>query len=430
MPIQLKAAKLQKLASGPGAQQTLALRALQNETVQDEPPVVKRVQVVGPPQKSSSKPIACCGWAEFSVAEYSAPLSEEGKKKTKWLIRDAKTKATLPLPSCSKAEGARLRIERIPDNWEGKTLDVHAYLQSPKDDVKASLTVRTSGQVGQFIERVRMAELAYPSWSGEQLVNSLRRVAGYDANNFRSMYGGLPRALELTPSGMLTKADIDSMQLMTRHRVDGCVEFGIATDALGESVALGHVLTGISGGQHRNKNIDLTPSLSFGGGELMDNLYAVTIAGDLGQMAVIVHHEGAAAYIGFGTDATDAELTGDIDGFLLGDRLRYYAKGRSLNQAGTSGATLSGILHDFYCVFERGGAHPNTAADRYLRFSKYSRAELLDQTKRFATNYAYATQGKWAGMSSDADEKDSDNAVAAFWTWLAGKVTMESGTKK
>lgn len=386
--------------------------------------LVKKIRLVAPTRKAAGRAMACCGWAAFQVELYDPPASAEERKNTKWLIKDASTNATLENPG--KAEGASLKIDPIPDDWRGRTINVHAYCQAPSDDVKVSLTIQPCGQVGEFIGLVRKVEAAHPGWSGERVLNSIRRLAGYDGKKFRDMYGGLAVADTLAPSGELTQAALDALQRMTRHKLEGDVELGIATDSFGEPVALGHVLTGISAGQHRHRSIDLTPSWSLGAGELMDNLYATTIAGDLGQMAVYVSHRQATSYIGPGTDATDAELIGDIDGFLIGSNLARYTQGKSLLTAGASGARLSDLLHEYYCVFERSEAPPNTAADRFQQFSTQSRDVLLDQTKRFATNYAYASEGKWKGMWSDADEADSEKAVDAFWDWLLGKKEEET----
>jgi hypothetical protein len=158
----------------------------------------------------------------------------------------------------------------------------------------------------------------------------------------------------------------------------------------------------------------------------MDNLYATTIAGDLGQMAGFAHHRKAKNYIGPGTDATDAELVGDIDGFLIGSNIGLYTRGRSLSKTGEGSARLSELLHEYYCVSKRAGAPSNTAADRFARFSLQSRTTLQDQTQRFATNYAYASEGKWSGMWSGADGEDAKKAVDEFWNWLNKKKTEEA----
>jgi hypothetical protein len=385
---------------------------------------VKKLELVGPPQRGGGTAVVCCGWASFRAGLYEPPATPEDRKRVRWLIRDARTKAPLDNPGI--AESGLLLIDPIPEDWERKTIDVHAYCQAPSSDIKVSLTIETCGEVGTFIKLVRKVEVAYPGWSGEQVLNSLRRLAGYDDKNFRAMYGGLAPADVLKPAGALTQKDLDTLKKMTLHTLKGAVELGIASDSRGQFVALGHVLTGISAGQHRNKSIDLTPDWSLGAGERMDNLYATTIAGDLGQMAVYVSHRGAKSYIGPGTDATDAELVGDIDGFLIGSNIGLYTGGKSLSKPGEGGARLSELLHEYYCVPERAGVVPNTVADRFTRFSLQSRATLLEQTQRFATNYAYASEGKWSGAWSSADGEDAKKAVDAFWNWLNKKKAEEA----
>jgi len=282
--------------------------------------------------------------------------------------------------------------------------------------------VAPAGEVGDFIALVRKIEAAYPTWNGERILNSLRRLAGYDDPKFRAMYGGLKQGDALAPIGSLTQTDLDTLKAMTRHEVTPGVESGIVVDTFGEAVAMGHVLTGLSAGQHRNKRIDLTPSWSLGAGELMDNLYAVTIAGDLGQTATYVHFKQATAYIGPGSDATDAELVGDIDGFLLGDNLALYTSGGSLNKQ----LRLSELLHLYYCVFPRSAASQNTAGDRFKQFAlRTVKSTLLGETRRFTVNYVYASQGKRKGLTSTAHLEDAKKSVDAFWEWLLKKKVAE-----
>jgi hypothetical protein len=161
----------------------------------------------------------------------------------------------------------------------------------------------------------------------------------------------------------------------------------------------------------------------------MDNLYATTLAGDLGQMAVYVNHQGAKSYIGSGTDATEAELVGDIDGFLIGSNIKHYTGGKDLSKVGTQGARLSDLLGKYYNVSKRGSAHPKTAGDRFTQFSLTNQANLLDQTKRFATTYAYG-QGKWTGLWSSADGAHSEKAVQAFKKWLEEKKKVEVASER
>ena len=104
----------------------------------------------------------------------------------------------------------------------------------------------------------------------------------------------------------------------------------------------------------------------------------------------------------------------------------HLTAGKSLFKTGADGIKLSEVLHLYYCVSSRKQAPANTAADRITRFSRESRATLLDQTKRFAANYAYASEGKWSGLWSDADKKASENSVNAFWTWLTQELKKET----
>jgi|GEM_PF-3880528 len=144
------------------------------------------------------------------------------------------------------------------------------------------------------------------------------------------MLGKSSRATAITPvKDKLTQEDIDSLQSMVEHGGNNeNDERGIAKDNGGDYVAMGHVLTGVTAVINRDKKTDLTSGFmeSAGGllgvGEYVDNLYASTIAGDLGQSATMINNQkGVDAntkMIGDGTEATSAELFGDVDGFNIG----------------------------------------------------------------------------------------------------------------
>jgi hypothetical protein len=287
---------------------------------------------------------------------------------------------------------------------------------------KIAMALRT--EVDEFISLVRDIEKLNPNLTGEDVLNGLRRIAGYDTEYFRQIYGGLPSAKSLN----LGSIPLWRLKRMTSHGVSKEVETGIATDRFGYDVAMGHVLTGISGGQHRIKDVDLTPwyALLFGivgwlAGEEMDNLYAVTISGDLGQSAYMVNEEHySPPYVGPGTEATYAELIGDIDGVLIGKNLIALSNGRSLfDKPGPTGIRLSEVLARYYDSSGGNSAASGvSAANRFQEFSKEDMDYLEDETKNFAVNYTYYKKGKAEGLFSWTGG-EAEEAVEEFREWLA-----------
>jgi hypothetical protein len=228
----------------------------------------------------------------------------------------------------------------------------------------------------------------------------------------------------------------------------GHKESGIGTDRHGRFVGLGHVLTGIAAGVDRHKSVDLALSAGcreggFGwllrcpaglviGAEL-DNLYTATLAGDLGQEAVLhiadkePKGRKSMPYVGHGTECTEAEGLGDIDGFLLGHMLSDGGQGW-LQKAGLSRrfpATMrvSELLERFYgdradMKFSAGNVGMRFALFRDATTNPP--ATLEDQTIRFAKNYIYSERGpgKLSGSVTFVTD-DCQKAIAEFNAWLA-----------
>jgi hypothetical protein len=211
---------------------------------------------------------------------------------------------------------------------------------------------------------------------------------------------------------------------MLRHADGEAGETGIVKDISGQYLAMGHVMTGISGGLHRKKNYDPTlqkrvvqtdigPMLlpDLGAGENVDNLYATTLAGDFGQSNVLVNERKQIGYVGPGTEATSAELTGDIDGLVIGEALSEsgYLKKWSDTKA------LSDFIEQYY---------RSDYKNRFAKAAKLDQSYLQDQTKRFAKNYAYR-DSKMEGMFTDAGNV-SEASFEQYASWLAKTKTGES----
>lgn len=245
----------------------------------------------------------------------------------------------------------------------------------------------TRDSVQHYVALVRKMERALPGWSGEQVANNLRVLGGVDDGLFQKMYGmddldkkdwnhryGIDAVggskkdkawqqkygdsyrdltapqrqtalRELLQTHGMKKADVDALMRMSNHSDES---HGFARDSFGQDVAMGHVLTGISGGMYRNKDTELRPgwAQSLRLGFPLDNLYATTLAGDLGQSLAKGGHEGR--FLGPGTEASNPELVGDIDGMLLGSHQQLLSKGKSLQTNGPTGVKLSQMLSTYY----------------------------------------------------------------------------------
>lgn len=263
-----------------------------------------------------------------------------------------------------------------------------------------------------FLSVLRKAEKAYSSWTKEQMLNSLRRLGGYDNEKFQTMYGTTAAGdLVAIPNRGFNAIDLRQLKEMVGHEISDYKETGIVKDLSGQYLAMGHVMTGISGGLHRKKEADLTPLYSFAAGEKMDNLYAATIAGDLGQSAVLVNAGIQHGYIGPGTEATDAELVGDIDGYLIGETFTA----ADLKKKWDETRNLSDFIEAYY---------KSTYRERFIEASKIKEADLIDQVTRFAETYAY-TLGNLRGAFSNVGT-ESKASYKEYKDWLSKKKIKEN----
>lgn len=124
----------------------------------------------------------------------------------------------------------------------------------------------------------------------------------------------------------------------------GQKEQGVVHTPFGD-VAMGRVITGICAGINRNPKLVLSQIYSITT-KHMDNLYTATIAGDLGLTTLAHKMNPSLPLLGPGgtwspnnqcpqtfnadnptpSKATDAQIIGGIDGFLLGSMLPRWSK--------------------------------------------------------------------------------------------------------
>lgn len=173
---------------------------------------------------------------------------------------------------------------------------------------------------------------------------------------------------------------------------DGKLEEQGVTKVGDETIALGHVVTGIAAGYDRQEILS------------MDNLAATTISGDLGQAGHKRQLEPNFPLVGPGGSwdgdkftldgpysmATEAELLGDIDGYILGGRV-----------AESPDTPFSTRLKEYY---KEGGDH-----ERRFEIFKgiISKQELQTQTEEFADTYELV-------HGSVDDVKAGEDAINAF----------------
>jgi hypothetical protein len=320
-----------------------------------------------------------------------------------------------------------MKIAKAPDDWFGKAVVFNATF--PGKSVPASTTVLFDrNEAMEYVQLVQKVEDANPSFTPTEVVDALREHAGY-AESFRPVLRKAP-AHVLVPTGALTKADLDRLKELSKHSTAGGIETGIAQqDSLGFQVCMGHVVAGMSAGTMGS------PRSFSKFGITIDPLYAVTISGDLGQTAVefVATKDGFAdepctALIGKGSEATDAELAGDIDGWLIGST--FDGKGPKVSET----------LRAWYCA--RGNETGN-AADRFSAFAAKHpgspNPKLKSETESFNTAYAgshYKGQFARAAVGDPVAAKhladwidENPKVLAAFEAWLGPMKTKESANK-
>lgn len=305
--------------------------------------------------------------------------------------------------------------------------------------------------VQDYIGIVKHMEKVFPNWTGEQIMNNLRTLGNVDNALFMKMYGmdkldsaGVkekygrehnsdPTKDQKQLEQMMIKAgmapnEIAALERMSQHNDEG---HGTAKDSFGEDVALSHVLTGISAGMYRNKNADLVPSGAMdtvanlpliGPNIKVDNLYAATIAGDLGQAASEHIQDHSKPLLGPGSEASPPELTGDIDGFLMGGHLNELTGGKSLTTNGKNSMKFSDLLASYYDPNNAKKSDPNSidSAHRYERMrndlkNRENLGNLAMETANFSVDYDYKlADGLFGQAGRYFGRSDFDNLATGF----------------
>lgn len=338
-----------------------------------------------------------------------------------------------------------------------------------------SASDRPQDTMDDYLHLVERLEAICPDWNGVQVMNNLRALAGFDHANAQTMLGldrlldadwaqqyghGLTQGsdkegrhidLKLLKTLLLQRGlspeDLAALQRMSVHSDQ---DHGLVTDRTGKQLATSHVLTGLSAGVYRNRRTPMHPLVSLGVGAPLDNLHAMTLAGDLGQSATEdlmgQHHRADRHLIGRDTEASEPELTGDIDGYLLGAHLTEQCGQRSLAEKGERGLALSALLRSYY---GQSGKEPQPAAkglSAQTRFTHMSQelaaatqgktgmAELAQQTSNFIDVYKYkvgkesSMLGRLDGFLVDSSTLSIESMVAVteFGQWLHGEQSTEA----
>ncbi|PFX28087.1 Collagen alpha-1(XXII) chain [Stylophora pistillata] len=199
-------------------------------------------------------------------------------------------------------------------------------------------------------------------------------------------------------------------------------ELGVVLTPDGETIAMGRVLLGICAGLNRDNSLSLSAWAS-GAPLRVDNLFTATIAYSLGRSALYKANGDTSDLFGpsgvwspdtncpasyrltkMASKATDAELLGDVDGFLLGYGIPQWKE---------KGVRLGQLLRMYY----GSGILYDTSYARCRRSSKFSsvvnKDNLLGEINGFATAYydknsaqlSGVKQGEILSLSRDINDK-------------------------
>ncbi len=210
-------------------------------------------------------------------------------------------------------------------------------------------------KISDCISYIQKIEEAYPDWTASTILDNLRyRV--YNDGFFRKMLG-TDSSKKIEPKGNLKQEQIDYLYDSIKHGADDndkYKETGISQDSsTGRMVAFGHVIVGIAAGVRHplpaykvtipgfkifRDRVAYITRVTWGKfareGLGLDSLYALTITGDLGQTATPKNSlcRENCLWGGVGSDASSAELHGDIDGFLIGYWLSSTTDGQNFRK--------------------------------------------------------------------------------------------------
>ena len=294
--------------------------------------------------------------------------------------------------------------------------------------------------MSRFIEIVESIENNGLLTSSERVADYLRKLA-YD-----SWYWALACGISTTGtvwSTGLNDADIAFLKKMIGHGYDVStgVEKGVVLTSHG-TLALGHVITGISCGGFNRDTRMIIPEIYGSTSSHLDNLLFTTIAGDLGQTA-LQYYSDPQTYSLFGptghwnsetdprvytisskdTEMTEAEILGDMDGVILGTIIPMVRQWK-----------LSRVFREYY---QEGGIKVGgrvySATNRGEMFGELlSEVELDAQSLAFAEVYYKTNSHRYGDTSRAALLKHIPSVVHTFYKTyvpctdtLKTKYTME-----
>lgn len=274
----------------------------------------------------------------------------------------------------------------------------------------------------QFVHALETLEKLFPDMPADEMAHKLRMlVSRYDSALWKVMlnvnnptpFAG--RDISPFQQNAAQKQTFDLLTQMMDHRFQNGAELGVIK-INGETVAFGHVITGSTAGYDHQTVLG------------MDNLFATTISGDLGQSALANSKDATSPIIGpagkwqngkymiegKGGFATHAEIIGDIDGFNIGKRIMA-----------DPSKQLSQHFKEYY-----GGE----SQKRFETFTKHTtKAQLRQEVFKFANLYDYKDAGLLSSVLQNSSpelairrlneiNRISDNAVNTFCTRYSSKL--------
>ncbi len=324
--------------------------------------------------------------------------------------------------------------------------------------------------VCDVVALIKKVEAANPDWTTAEVTAALRKLVGYDTSSFKWAYSYYWTPT-LSAGETLSQEDLNLLRATMHHFGDSpAMETGIAyDDRTGEYVSLGHVLTGVSGGIHYDDHVTGASDLNnlyyttvagdigqraalltaegvlaledqaraldqrangldadaakleqdaytvFGPGPTKEAAAALAQARGLRERAKKLRAEAAAKRAEAkqkrtkaDMDATPAEYAGDVDGFILGDKIRTGDL-----KLPESGSALGKILSDYYGCDGRAKAG---SQERRAEFKRHaSKSELGVQAKGFAPMYLEDALEKEGSTAREVDE-----SLKEFERWLGG----------
>ena len=255
----------------------------------------------------------------------------------------------------------------------------------------------------------------------QTIVNYVRKNSeNYDDTLWNILLG----AADPLPDGVLNSEEKRVLKVMTSHRYlnGGTHELGVVRTHEGETIAVGNVIVGISAGLKRNTRLSLR-KWSPKAKENVDNLLTAVLGFDLSLSGLATKNNDQNKWFGppgtWGTaqcpaeynrggfdeetQATDAEILGGVDGFILGSAVSSWE---------SEGVRLSQILRMYYGA---GVVYDTSyrSCNRKAKFDDLTHQEAIsDGIEAFASayylknaaSYPRVTEGDIRGISIDVAE--------------------------